>query len=76
MTTKKVGVKVTGIRWDRKTKKLTPTQEKRAEVDAKVKKFLAHFRARLEKAVARGDAEPIDEAEWRKLEKLAYKLAK
>ena len=57
-------------------KVMTPAHEKRAKVDAKVKEFLKRIRAKAEKAVKRGDAKPIDEAEWEELESLVYKLAR
>ena len=65
-----------GFKWKWLTKKMTPAQEKRAKVDVKVREFLKRIRAKAEKAVIRGDAKPIDEAEWKELESLVYKLAK
>lgn len=65
-----------GFKWTWLTKKMTPAQEKRAKVNAKVREFLKRIRAKAEKAVKRGDAKPIDEAEWKELESLVYKLAR
>lgn len=65
-----------GFKWNWLRKKMTLAQANRAKVDTKVRRFLKRIRAKLEKAVKHGEAEPIDESEWQKLEVLVYKLAK